>query len=94
MFFSNIFLINENLKEHDLAEGALRVGGIPERVEDLLEGDSLAGVPIGGLPDDAVGACKVENVIYLYIFFNFQLFKSFISIFYFLISLKKQFFYK
>lgn len=47
---------SELLQEHDLSEGPLRIGLVPERVEDLLEGNSVARPPIRGLPYDAVCA--------------------------------------
>lgn len=42
------------LQVHDLAERSLRIGGIPKRVKDLLDGHRLATAPIDRLPDDAI----------------------------------------
>ena len=44
------------LQKHDLAEGALGVRGVLERVEDLLQGDGLSALAINRFPDDTVGA--------------------------------------
>ena len=44
------------LQEHDLAEGALRVSGILEGVEDFLQRDDVLCPPIGGPPHDAIRA--------------------------------------
>ena len=42
------------LQVHDLAEGALRIGGILEGVEDFLQGHHLLGALVDGFPHDTV----------------------------------------
>jgi len=46
----------EFLQEHHLAEGALRVGRVLERVEDLLQRDLLPRSQVARLPHDTVRA--------------------------------------
>jgi hypothetical protein len=46
----------EFVQEDNFAVGPLRVGGVLEGIEDLLEREHLAGFFVGDLPDVAVGA--------------------------------------
>jgi len=45
----------ELLQVHDLAEGALRVRRVSERIEALLQRDDVLRAAVNGLPHDAVG---------------------------------------
>lgn len=55
---------SELLQEHDLSEGPLRISLVPERVEDLLEGNCVASPPVRGLPDNTVRALA-EPFVYV-----------------------------
>ena len=50
----DVRVMAELLQEQDLAERALRVGRIPERVEYLLQRHHIAGASVDRLPDNAV----------------------------------------
>ena len=50
----DVLVPRQPLQVHDLAEGALRVGGVLEGVEDLLEGDRLLVLLVDRLEDDGV----------------------------------------
>ena len=45
-----------HLEEHDLAEGALGVGGVLKGIEYLLECHHLTGLLVHGAPHDAIGS--------------------------------------
>jgi len=50
----DVLVPRQPLQVHDLAERALRVGGVLEGVEDLLEGDRLLVLLVDRLEDDGV----------------------------------------
>ena len=50
----DVVMVRELLQEDDLAECALRVGGVLERAKDLLEGEDLLGLLVLDLPHNAV----------------------------------------
>lgn len=52
----DVFVARQFLEEDDLTEGALRVGGVLEGVEVLLQRDDFFGALVNGLPDYAVSA--------------------------------------
>ena len=51
---NNVLVTSQLLQEDDLAERALRISGVLESVEVLLEGDNLFGALVDGLPHDTV----------------------------------------
>ena len=57
----------EFLQQDDLAEGALRVGGMLEGIEDLLEGQRVSGLFISHFPDVAVSPAPYlfDQVVFL-----------------------------
>ena len=44
------------LKESDLSEGSLGIGGVLERIEYLLQGQSLTRFFISDFPHDSIGS--------------------------------------
>ena len=50
----DIFVVSQLLQEHNLTEGTLGIGGVLERIENLLESHDVACLLVGGLPHDAV----------------------------------------
>mmetsp|Transcript_35640 Transcript_35640/g.57417 ORF Transcript_35640/g.57417 Transcript_35640/m.57417 type:complete len:443 (+) Transcript_35640:359-1687(+) len=62
----DVFVAVEFLQEHDLAESSLRIGGVLEGVEALLQGNNLASLFVDGFPDDTVSsASKLLNDLVL-----------------------------
>lgn len=51
---NDVLVAIQLLQKDDLAEGPLRIGGILESVEVLLQGDDLLGPLVNGLPDNTV----------------------------------------
>lgn len=56
MQLNDVRVISEGLQEHDLSEGPLGVGLVPEGVENFLHRYRLSGLLINRFPDDPVCA--------------------------------------